>query len=208
MLKKLLIIIALFPCFAYGEESVISTTRFESALDENNQKVQIVEQVITLKTASIHTIPRLGYVHEMSYGISINSDFNSGPESTELNNFTKIFTTHMGSVLIYGLRTTYVYDGGYDFKGNDFHDFEFDVRKELPISEVIKTYIDAGYFHEQRVITISAVQYAINNRDLFYKVGLYYTRPNYKIGFHFKNAYDSSFDWKMTTLALYSVFNF
>lgn len=210
-IRLILLIILLLPVFSHAEESIISTTRFEDTFDTNNQRIQYIEQAINVKTATIHTIPRLGYYHEMAYGISANADFNSSNNNSGITNFLKAYTSHTGSVLLYGLRVTYVYDGGYDFKSNMFHEFDFDVRKEISLSELLHTYLDTGYYHEQRVVDINSNQYSINNRDIFYKLGIYYGRPNYKLGLYYKNAYDVGMDnlnFKMSTVAVYSVFNF
>lgn len=217
MLNILLFIILLIPSFAQAETdstySIVSTTRFEDTFDTNNQRIQYIEQAINLKTATLHSIPRLGYLHEIAYGISGAADFNSNSSSSAVTNFLKVYTSHTGSIALYGLRVTYVYDGGYDFKSNMFHDFDFDVKKEIPLSELIHSYIDAGYFHEQRVVDINSQSYSINNRDVFYKLGLYYGRPNYKLGIYYKSAYSissviSDLNFRMNTIAVYSAFDF
>lgn len=205
---KIIFIILIWVNFAHAENTVVSTTRLENTFDENNQPIQYVEQNIKLETSSVATLPRLGYIHRHSYGVSVNFDFNSNSSNSSITNFLQFYTSQVGSVNISILRVTYVYVGGYDFKGNTLHDFDFDVRKDIPFSELFHGYLSGGYYHEQRVLTIGTTQYAINNRDIFYKVGLYYTRSNYKIGFHIKNAYDTTFNLKMSTIAIYSVFNF
>lgn len=217
MLNLLILIILLFTNLAHAESSsqntVFSTTRFEDTFDINNKRIQYIEQIIKLETSSLKAIPRLGYVHKHSYGIGANSAFNSNESSSSVDNYLKLYTTQVGSISIYNLRVTYVYDGGYDFKSNQFHDFDFDVRKDIPLSELFNVYLSGGYSHEQRVIDLNSQQFSINNRDLFYKIGLSYNRPNYKIGIHLKNAYSigsgfSNIDFRMSTVAIYSVFNF
>jgi hypothetical protein len=207
----------LFPTFAKAEtareNTVFSTTRFESTQDENNNKIEYIEQIIKLETSNVKNIKRLDYRHKHSYGVSVNSAFNSNESNSSVDNYLKLYTTQVGSIKIYDLRVTYVYDGGYDFKSNQFHDFDFDVRKDIPLSELFNSYIAVGYAHEQRTVGMNFQQFAINNRDVFYKIGLSYNRPNYKIGIHIKNAYsiDSGFsniDFRMNTIAIYSVFNF
>ena len=218
MLNRLIfIIILLFPTFAKAElgseNTVFSTTRFESTYDENNNKIEYIEQIIKLETSSVKNIKRLDYRHKHSYGISVNSAFNSNESNSSVDNYLKLYTTQVGSIKIYDLRVTYVYDGGYDFKSNQFHDFDFDARKDIPLSELIKVYTAVGYAHEQRTVGVNSQQFAINNRDVFYKIGLSYERKNYKLGIHIKNAYSigsgfSNIDFRMNTIAIYSVFNF
>lgn len=217
MLNLLILIILLYTNLAHAESgsqnTVFSTTRFEDTFDINNNRIQYIEQIIKLETSSLKTIPRLGYVHKHSYGISANSAFNSNESASSVNNYFKLYTTQVGSIFLYYLRVTYVYDGGYDFKSNQFHDFDFDIRKDIPFSELFKGYISGGYSHEQRTIDMNSQQFSINNRDLFYKIGISYNRPNYTIGIHLKNAYSigsglSNIDFRMNTIAIYSVFNF
>jgi hypothetical protein len=214
-LLKILLIILLFSNLAYGESlnTVVSTTRLEDTFDSNNNRISYLEQNIKFETSNNIRIPRLNYIHRHAYGVSVNSDFNSNSSNSAVNNFFQVYTAQVGSAMIHQLRTTYVYQGGYDFKGNTSNDFDFDVRKDIPLSELFISYAAVGYSHEQRTVTMNSQQFSINNRDLFYKIGVSYNRPNYKIGIHVKNAYSigsgfSNIDFRMNTVAIYSVFNF